>query len=1246
MVSSISVPFSRQPRAAGWKRAGVRATGSPLPYSGEGPGVRVASNCNTFSDRPLPHCLRVIVAAVAIILLALAAPPARCHAQALPGNPPSNEVLPAEPPVKPKALTAEQEQRLRKADELNTKVVQLYRAGRSREALPLAQEAFKIRQEILGLEHKDTALSLFNLAAQYDAIGEYAKAELLYRQALEVRKRILGQNHPDYAASLINLANLYQKQGDYAQAEPLLRQLSEFVKKVLGENHPAYAVSLNNLARLYQDQGDYARAEPLFRQAAEILKNALGENHREYAASSGNLGTLYQDQGDYARAEPLLRQAAEIFKRALGKNHPDYAASLNNLACLYQDQGDYARAEPLLRQAAEIRKKVLGENHPAYAASLNNLGTLCQDQGDYARAERLLRQAMEIRKKALGENHRDYAASLGNLGKLYQHQGDYARAEPLLRQAAEIFKRALGENHLDYAVSLNNLGTLYQDQGDYARAERLLRQALEIRKRALGESHPEYATSLSNLAGLYQYQGNYGRAEPLQRQALEIRKKALGENHPDYADSLDILAGLYQCQGKAGRAESLQRQALEIRKKALGENHPDYALSLNNLGGLYKAQGDFPRAEQVFRQALEIWKKARGENHPHYTTILCNLAFLYQDAGDFPRAEPYLRQAVRIIRRQLEATAVIQSERQQLAMLQNNRDYLDSYLNLAVASGRCSESAYRELLAWKGMVVRRNRLARAATQSPELTATFSHLQRVVTQLTRLAWGTSDPRQEANWRQRVARLSAEKEQLEADLSARSAEYRQAQRAVPLEELQGALSKDSVLIDLVEHEHKLSGFIVAPDRPVVMVPLGAVQPINEAIETWRVTFGMSAEGARAARLLRERLWAPLEEKLHGAKIVLVSPDGALSRLPFGALPGKRPGSYLIEERVFAVVPVPQLIPQLVQEEGRKQLRKKLLLLGNVDYDATPAQGRIGFQPVSKDPSNRSGDDRRDDASTLFSPSVPSGTLHFGPLPGTESEIAAIEELGRREAGSEGVTTLRKSQAGKEAFLAEARRHGYLHLATHGFCIEEKVRVPVMGSREARPFDEILRGPEAGGTYPALLSGLAMAGANRVAEQQPSPPAPLPSTGEGSDGILTAEEIGTQNLDGVQIVVLSACESGLGKQASGEGLLGLQRSFQSAGARSVVASLWSVDDAATKTLMVAFYTNLWEKKMPKLAALRQAQLTMLREYDPKAGKLRGPGGVRPVDPDKLATAREAGGKQLSPFYWASFVLSGDWK
>ena len=892
------------------------------------------------SKRPRSRSARSIVAMAAIVLLALAAWPDRCRAQTADANRPPSTVPPAEKSTPHNPLTAEQKQGLRKAYELGLKVGQLDSAGRPGEALPLAREALKITQSILGAEDKDTAICLYNLGIQYQYLGEYAKAEPLFHHALEIRKK------------------------------------------------------------------------------------------------------------------------------ALGENHPDYLTSLDRLAIVYVHQGDYLRARPLLRQAVEIRKKVLGENHPDYATSLNHLGNLYFRQGDYRRAQLLFRQALEIRKKVLGENHPDYATSLDNLGRLYEAQGDYLRAEPLARQAMEIRKKVLGENHPHYAVSLNNLAGLYLNQGDYQRAEPLLREVLEIQKKAMGENDPDYATGLNNLAGVYQNQGDNRRAEPLFRQALEIRKNVLGENHPDYALSLNNLAALYFAQGDIRRAEPLYRQTLEIERKVLGENHPDYAASLNNLACLYSAQGDYPRAEPLFRQAVTI------------------------------------------VRRHIEATAVIQSERQQLAMLQDNRYYLDCYLNLAVDGRHCSEAAYRELLAWKGMVLRRSRLARAAMQSPELATTFLRLQRVATQFTRLAWATPDPRQETNWRQRVATLSAEMEQLEAELSARSAEYRRAKQAVQLEDLQAALSKDCVLVDFVEYWHRppadkksggkatferrLLGFVVAPDRPVEMVPLGAMPPINEAIETWRVTFGMSAQGSGAARLLRERLWTPLERNSGGPKIVLISPDGALSRLPFGALPGKTPGSYLIEELTFALVPVPQLIPQLVQEEGRKRLRKKLLLLGNVDYDAPPGRtgfqpvpkdsSRTGFQPVLKNSSNDNGNDLGADVLRFSYRSVPPGTLHFGPLPGTEGEIAAIEELYRREVGREGVTALRKSQAGKEAFLAEARQYGYLHLATHGFFIEERVPRAVAGSRAARPPGEMLRAPEAGATFPALLSGLALAGANR--------------------------------------------------------------------------------------------------------------------------------------------------------------------
>ena len=1127
--------------------------------------------------------------------------------------------------------------------------------------------------ELLGKLPADDARQLltadqqFNKAFELCDKGDVRGALPLAEEALRIRRRALGETNVQTAWALNLLGLLHVHQGNYARAEPLYQQAATILKRALGENHPGYIGSLNNLAELYRAQGDYAKAESLHHKASEVLKRFLGENHPLYATSLNNLGVLYFAQGDCARAIPLCRRALEIRRKVLGENHADYVASLSNLAELYKAQEQYTQAEPLCRQALEIRRKVQGENHPDYASSLNNLAALYKTQGDYARAEPLYRQALEIDRKVLGENHPDYARDLSNLAELYRVQGDDARALLLCRQALEIRRNVLGENHPDYATSLNNLAVLYTAQRDYARAVQLSQQALELARRVLGENHPNYPAALSNLAELYRTQGDCVRAEPLYRQALKIQKKVQGPNHADYATSLNNLALLYQVQGDYARAEPMHQEASEILKRVLGENHPDYARSLSNLAFVLAAEGDYVRAQLLNQKAMEMRTRSLGENHPDCAASLSNLAAVYVTQGDYARAEPLYRQAVAIMRRHLDATATVQSERQQLAMLQDMRGYLDLYLALAARSGFGVEAVYRETLTWKGVVFRRQRQARAAKETPELMAIFSQLQRVATQLSRLAWATPDPKQEAGWRERVAKLSAEKDRLEAELSARSAAYRQAKRQVTLDELQAALPQDSVLVDFLEYWHytppdkktgakassvrSLAVFVVVADRPVEMVPLGAVAPVSEAIDTWRKTFGMSPQGMAAGRLLRQRIWEPIEGKLGGAKIVLASPDGVLGRLPLGALPGKEPGKYLLEERTIALVPVPQLIPEIVNEQGRKQLRKKLLLIGNVDYGAVadadkitdePPVGvldRLFSAPKSTEPKSESV------GALPRSPRAARGEgMEFPPLPATKAEIVAIAQLYSQGFSPEGVTTLEDKQATKQAFRSEAAQHHYLHVATHGFFAPASQRSALAAQpNELSRFAAPDRTASVGGLYPGLLSGLVLAGANQAGKQQGL------AAVDADDGIATAEEIGSLNLEGVELVVLSACETGLGQTSGGEGLLGLQRAFQTASARTVVASLWEVDDDGTRTLMTEFYKNLWEKKLGKLEALRQAQLTMLRQYDPKTGRLRGRGAgpLSPVDPAKLAAAEKANRpKPVSPFYWAAFVLSGDWR
>ncbi len=403
-----------------------------------------------------------------------------------------------------------------------------------------------------------------------------------------------------------------------------------------------------------------------------------------------------------------------------------------------------------------------------------------------------------------------------------------------------------------------------------------------------------------------------------------------------------------------------------------------------------------------------------------------------------------------------------------------------------------------------------------------------------------------------------------------------------------------------------DRRLLAFVVRRDKPVVLIGLGPASDISEAVAAWRKDFGASRESDGAGQRLRERLWDPLEPELSGVKFVLVSPDGSLGMLPLAALPSKEPGKYLLQDWAITIVPAPQAIPVLLMDQQRERPRGNLLLIGGVDYDAKHGTetnlpkkafgGRRAVRLVDGAP--------------------------FAPLEATRGEIASLEKMYRSNFGREGIQVLEGGAARELAFRREAPDHLYLHLATHGFFAP-----PTLKSALATyaPSNAIRSGEEDGGWVthgysPGLLSGLALAGANH-----PEPNA--------DDGIVTAEEIQTLDLTKVDLAVLSACETGLGEVAGGEGLLGLQRAFQVAGARTTIASLWTVADRETRDLMERFYANVWEKEMDKLTALREAQLWMLQEG--------------PRRDHRLKASSDAAQRQTSPpYYWAAFVLSGDWR
>jgi CHAT domain-containing protein/tetratricopeptide (TPR) repeat protein len=1075
--------------------------------------------------------------------------------------------------------------RLMQAEVASSEVVRLHGQGQTTKALPIAKEALATRAKLLGEAHPSYATSLNNLAALYQDLGEYGKALPLHEQARDLRKRLLGEDHPLYALSLSNLAVLYQDKGEYGKALPLLQQARDLRKRLLGEAHLDYASSLHNLAFLYRAMGEYGKALPLYEQAKDLSRRVLGEAHPLYATSLNNLAVLYQDLGEYGKALPLFEQARDLDKRLRGEAHPSYATSLNNLAALYQALGEYGKALPLCEQAKDLSRRVLGEAHPLYATSLNDLATLYQALGEYGKALPLCEQAKDLSRRVLGEAHPHYATNLNNLAALYKEMGEYGKALPLYEQAKDLSRRVLGEAHPLYATSLNNLAVLYQAMGEYGKALPLLQQAHDLNKRLRGETHPSYARSLHNLAALYQALGEYGKALPLYEQARDLNKRLRGEAHPSYATSLNNLAALYKEMGEYGKALPLCEQARDLYKRLLGEAHPDYAQSLNYLAALYRAMNNTSEGAKIVEQSRALWQ-----------------AFL-------------------------DRTFAAQSGRQRANLLGQHRYTLYFYLSFALDADTAPAPLYRAALGWKGALSARQAEERLLHDRPELRPLAEELRLARASLARVAnRQPANDREQIEWRALFDRLEKEKEDLELRLAQKSAAYLRALklRQADAAQVSAALPRDAALVDFLEYNHispppakkgrwkvetRLLALVLRRDRPPALVQLGPATEIDAAVQAWRRAVQAYQNPQAAAAELSRRVWQPLHKHLAGAHTVLLAPDGVLCGLSFAALPGSKAGTYLIEDVALGYVSSGRHVLELaVADDGPRG--QGLVAVGGLVYGQSKAEGTAAAKKSYGDlPGTRL---EAEQISRLFRQQFPT--------------LAAPRLLGGAETDADALTVLLAPAKG-------AARPRYLHLATHGFF--EQTPAHVLKLRHAAldrlPFDTARQV----GTYarnPLLLSGLVLAGANRDRE----------------NGILRAEELAELDLRGCEVAVLSACETGLGRVDPGEGVQGLQWAFQAAGARSLVVSLWKVHDAATSVLMEEFYSNLWHKKLSRLEALRQAQLTVLRNPGrvlQRQRELRKLGVRGPEDePAPLPPGGAPAAARSHPALWAAFILSGD--
>jgi tetratricopeptide (TPR) repeat protein len=931
------------------------------------------------------------------------------------------------------------------------------------------------------------------------------------------------------------------------------------LRKVLGPEHPETAKILNNLAQLYESMGEYAKAEPLYKEALEIRQNVLGPQHFATAESLNKLAVLYQDMGVYAKAEPLYQEALRIRQKVLGSEHVDTAWSFNNLAELYWVMGEYAKAEPLYQEALRIRQKVLGSEHADTARSLNDLATLYWTMGEYAKAEPLFQEALRIRQKVLGSEHPDTTESLESVAALYLTMGEYAKAEPFYQEALRIRQKVLGSEHVDTARSLNDLAALYWTMGEYAKAEPLFQEALRIRQKVLGSEHPDTTQSLESVAALYWKMGEYAKAEPLLQEALRIRQKVLGSEHADTAQSLNDLATLYLTMGEYAKAEPLFQEALRIRQKVLGSKHADTAQSLNDLATLYLTMGEYAKAEPLLQEVLRIRQKVLGSEHADTALNLNNLARLEFDLGRFDEATALARQAAAADLTILSKIFSFTSEEQRLAYL----DIFHPYNLFPILKGTETDLA-EAVLRYKGVVldsIVEDRLLAEASQGSEDEKLLEQLNLDKRQLGELLLQPAQ-KLSAETNQRIAALEGEVEKIEGQFAQHVAGLGQARHAlgVTVEQVQSTIPYDGALIEYLRYRHYLGrnqwedryGAIVFFSKGAPLwIPLGKANEIEHLVRRYgTLVRGLPQEEELSANLqaLYEALWTPIGQALPSQKKrIIISPDGELNFISFATLLAKDKQFLAQRYDVQYVASGRDLL-----REPKPSAAKEVVLFANPDFDlaSAPMLGKVDNSSSDLGSEAIRGSEKRDVEDWSFES-----------LDGTQKES---DELNKKFAGwGWKPTDFTAKEATKEALL-KIHSPYILHLATHGFFAKEDPTATQSDpERQSVSKSKFFKNP-------MHRSGLALAGAQTTVEAWKHEEVPQVE----NDGILTAEDVSTLDLQGTWLVTLSACDTGSGQVRAGEGVMGLRRGFIQAGAQNLLMTLWPISDEVTVQIMSDFY------------------------------------------------------------------------
>ncbi|MEM9895104.1 MAG: CHAT domain-containing tetratricopeptide repeat protein [Bacteroidota bacterium] len=995
----------------------------------------------------------------------------------------------------------------------------------------------------------------------------------------------------------------------------ILDKEEEIKSTFLQKEDTVAAVMYSNLAEAYYyELGNLQKALDFYN--LELTLREKIQPNETFPDLLFNVSGIQAELGNYSKAESLLQSLLKEDSRKHGKKSEEYYTSAMALADLYITTEQVEKGLKILREI----KKNISSNTLEEVGTLKSIGDTYAIQGSYKRAEKTLLEALEVSERNGFETTFEYGASLNSLAILYEDKGKAPLAEEFFQTAIAVFER-MGEENEDAVINTeSNLARVYFNLGDYEKASKLQRKVAEVNKEYYGEESFAYAIDLLNLARTLQYQGKYAEAEDNYKKCLEAFELSSGtKENLDYGRTESLMAQLYSKLGRIDESIIRAKSAIKTYQKTLGEDNYETAFPYAFLGNAYMSNDQLDEAQEAVEKAYEIRKTRLGKNHPLFAKSSNQMAILQWKKGNLKEAMKYYKETFANYFGQINSYFPVLTEEEKATFFYTNlKPAFEQYVSFIEETSSENKELLGEIydyqLSLKGLIMYATAKVRSSILASNDSLLIAKYDRWIAQKEQIAklYSATDIQVEIRNR-KIDSLTTTSDLLEEELSKASGVFGKnfSGKKYTWRDVQATLKPGEAAVEMVRYrdfttdsagvfsdEAHYAAMIVrhdTEDYPEMVILRNGKDMEKKFLANYRNAIRFKMRENYSYRLF----WQPIARKLEGINKIYFAPDGVYNQISIYTLQNPDTKDYLLNEIDLAMVTNTK---DLIKNESTYQAGGRSVFFGFPDYNMGSAEtqdanssdnrGSRGVRGSRGSRGSRSNDLTRGG-------SVPRGVRGnlvrymrsyngMNMLPGTKKEVELIDSLYAAKGQEANAYFLKEAL---ETKIKQLESPSILHIATHGFFLEL--------DPEEEQKDKYVENP-------LLRSGLIMAGANSFIRS-----GAMTDQHQGDDGILTAYEAMNLNLDQTEVVVLSACETGLGEIKNGEGVYGLQRAFQIAGADAVIMSMWSVDDNATQELMNTFYEE-WLSHGDKQKAFNTAQKIIREKYK-------------------------------KPFYWGAFVMVG---